>query len=480
MSKGEVTLWVAIPLGCAIWVAANSTRYYPVFDEWVMIERATSQSVWRDLLLGFNGHMWTVPAAIYSLQVHLFDLQANWLAPTALVASLVALQLSLAGVLFRLGTPTPVALTAATVVTYFGPASETMVYQHLFGYNFALAFSCGAVFVALGRTEARVSIDQKQVRRLEQTRRRDRHRAVIVALLLFAALLSDSALAVSGLLFAGTLVLVLWPSRPAILALGPPFIGHAVWYFLDSSEVLVRGACLNCRPFTFSVPLDQSTDFALSIVTRSAGGLIGGGATEGAVLLLLAVVCSAFGLALRRLPREVIASLAAGVLATILSVGLFAYSRAGFWPTIDAAIASLDSVSNRYIQPAAIFLMLGFGPAVFFTLKPSGHRASRLFTGAATAGLILVFVVNLGTVWPTRDFYREWSSAVKSQVRQVVTVVSEGCAPGERLDRGAQPVGASYQISVRLVGVLLDRGVIDPDFGRPASPQVRAKVCKAT
>jgi hypothetical protein len=168
------------------------------------------------------------------------------------------------------------------------------------------------------------------------------------------------------------------------------------------------------------------------------------------------------------------------VLATILSVGLFAYSRAGFWPSVDDAIASLDSVSNRYIQPAAIFLMLGFAPAAFVTLKPSGRRASHIFTGVATAGLAVVFVLNLGSVWPTRDFYREWGAAVKSQLRETITVVSEGCAPGQHLDRNAEPVDASFQISVRLVKDLLDRGVLDPDFGRPASPALRAKVCKAT
>jgi hypothetical protein len=185
-------------------------------------------------------------------------------------------------------------------------------------------------------------------------------------------------------------------------------------------------------------------------------------------------------LALHRLPRRVIASLGAGVLATVLSVGLFAYSRAGFWPSVDDAIASLDSVSNRYIQPAAIFLMLGLAPAVFITLKPSARRASHLYTGVATAGLVVVFALNLGSVWPTRDFYREWGAAVKSQLRETITVVSEGCAPGQHLDRSAQPVDASFQISVRLVEDLLDRGALDPGFGRPASPQLRAKLCNPT
>jgi hypothetical protein len=166
------------------------------------------------------------------------------------------------------------------------------------------------------------------------------------------------------------------------------------------------------------------------------------------------------------------------VLAALVSVGLFAHTRAGFWPTIDDAIASLDSVSNRYIQPAAIFLMLGFAPAIFATLRPSGRTASKVFTVVATIALVVVFVVNLGSVWPTRDFYRDWSSAVKSQVREAVTVVSEGCPPGQRLARDARPVDASFQISTRLIEDLVHRGVLEPSFGRPAPPSLRAKICK--
>jgi hypothetical protein len=450
---------VGIPLACAIWVAVNSTDYYPVFDEWVMIDRAVSESVPRALLLGFNGHMWTLTSAGYILQVNLFDLQSNWFIPALSVVSLVALQLGLAGVFFRVGLPTPVALAAATLITYFGPASETMVYQHLYGYNLALALSCAAAFVALGR-------------------RRDQRAAIVVAVLLLVALASDSALAAPSLLFVGAVLLFLWPFRLALIALVPAVFGHVAWFALDESQVLAHGVCMNCAPFTFSVPLGDSIEFAAAVLTRSAGGLVGGSVTAGIIVLVLATGCTAFGLATHRLSRPVIASLVGGVSAALVSVGLFAHSRAGFWSNIDEAIASLDSVSNRYIQPAAIFLLLGFAPAIYATLKPSDPKASRVFTGAATLALVVVFVVNLGNVWPTRDFYRAWSASTKAELREAVTVVSEGCAPGERLNHDAQPSNASFQISVRLVEDLLDRGLVDPDFGTPASPAVRAKICQ--
>jgi hypothetical protein len=91
-----------------------------------------------------------------------------------MVASLVALQLSVAGVLVRLRVPSVAALLAATVVTYFGPGSEEMVYQNLFPHNFALALALAAAFVALGL-------------------RRDRTTAIVVAALSLAALPCDSA-----------------------------------------------------------------------------------------------------------------------------------------------------------------------------------------------------------------------------------------------------------------------------------------------
>jgi hypothetical protein len=388
------------------------------------------------------------------------------------------LQLSLAGVFSRVGLPAPVALAAATVITYFGPASETMVYQHVYGYNFALAFSFAATFVALGlKPRVRDPVENRRTRSGALELRRDRRTAIVVAVLLLVALASDSALALPSLCVVGAVVLFLWPFRLALVALVPPVVGHVAWYLLDDSQVLAHGACMNCAPFTFSVSLGKSIEFAFAILIRSAGGLVGGWTTAGVVVLVVATAITAYGLVTHRLSRPVIACLVGGVLATLLSVGLFAHSRTGFWPDLDAAIASLDSLSNRYIQPAAIFLTVGFGPAIYATLKPSSRTASQVFTGVVTAALVVVFVVNLGSVWPTRDFYRGWSASVKSEVRQVVTVVSEGCPSGKRLAENARPVEQSFQVTVRLVEKLLDRGLLHADFGIPPTAAIRDKVC---
>jgi hypothetical protein len=457
-SLGWLALWIGVPAACATWVAVNSTDYYPLFDEWVMVDRAADESVLRGLLLGFNGHMWSLASAAYSFQFHFLDLQANWLVPLLLVASLVALQLAVAAVLVRLGLPAVVALAAATVVAYFGPASETMVYQHLFGYNFALALSFAAAYVALGDT-------------------RDRRRAIVVALLLLAALPCDSALAVGGLLFTGVLVLFAWPFRLGLVALGPPVAAHLGWLMLDRSEVLVRGACQNCRSVQFSAPLGDSVDFAWAVLTRSAGGLVTGSVGAGIGVLVVASGATIVGLLRRRLTPRVIGAVVGGALATLLTVGLFAWTRAGFWGSVEDGIATLDGVSNRYLQPAAIFLLIGFLPAIWATFVPTSRAAARVLGAAVAAALVVVFVVNLGSLWPTRDFYRGWSAQVKGELQQAVAVVAEGCGPGEVLDRDAEPVAASFQIKVSLIEEMLARGALDASFGRTPTPEVRDAIC---
>ena len=81
-------------------------------------------------------------------------------------------------------------------------------------------------------------------------------------------------------------------------------------------------------------------------------------------------------------------------------------------------------------------------------------------------------------MWPTRDFYQDWGRSVKSQVQEAVAVISDGCPAGERLDRTAQPVPQSFQISVPLLEDLLDRGAISPDFRRPPTQETRARLCR--
>ena len=301
-----LALWIGIPMASAVWVGITANRYYPVFDEWVMIDRATSGSWLREMFIGFNGHLWSLAYWVYHLQLHL-GVESSWFVYLVLVASLVALQLSVAGVLYRLGLPAVVALLAATVVAYFGRASENMVLEQQFAANFALAFSCAAAFVVLRE-------------------RRDRSGAIVVAVLLVAALFCDSGIALVGLLFPAALLLFLWPFRLARIALVPPVIGHVLWFALDRSEVLVHGVCQNCRSVTFEAPLVDRIEFAWAILVRSAGGLVGGYATAGVVVLVAGFGCVGLAAARHRLSRAETASVVGGALAALAAVVSLSYS----------------------------------------------------------------------------------------------------------------------------------------------------------
>ncbi|TML63755.1 MAG: hypothetical protein E6G14_17895 [Actinobacteria bacterium] len=458
---GRIGLWVTIPVAGATWVGTTISQRYPVYDDWVIIDRATSGSWLREMFIGFNGHLWSLAYWAYHLQVNVLGLESNWFLPLLLVASLVALQLGVAAVLSRLGLPTVVALLAATVVTYFGPGSETMVFQLSLGGNFALALTFAAAYVALGK-------------------RHDRRTAIVVAAIAVAALFCDSALAVAGFLFLIVMVTYLWPFRLALVALVPPAVAHAAWYALDHSEVLIRGTCQNCRSVTFGASFGGRVDFGWAIFVRSAGGLVGGSVTAGEIFLGVAVAVACIGLAMRRLSRPVVASLVGGTLAAVAAVALISYTRAGFWRSIHVAIANLDGPGNRYLQPAAVFLMIAFIPAMAAAIRPSRRMVSWVVTAIASAGLIVVFAVNLSSLRPTRVLYEGLSYSVKSDVRQAVAVITAGCAPGEHLARKARPINASFQITVGLLERLIDRGALTAKFGRPAQPALRTRICRPT
>ena len=455
-------MWVVVPLASVAWVAVRYRRSYFLYDEWVMIHRVVEGPWWREMLIGFNGHLWVLPYWMYHLQVNLLGVESSWFIFAGLCASLVALQVGVAAVLFRLGLPSGLALFAATIVTYFGRGSETMVLEYEFAANVALALCCFGGFVALRD-------------------RLDRKAAITVAALLVAAIAADSGLALLGMIFAGTLVVRLWPRRLAVVALGPPLAALVAWTILDYSQVLVTQPCMNCEPVSFSAPLGASLSYAFNLVARAAGGLVGGFETAGVVGLAVGLTCAAVGLAKHRLSRPVLAGLAGGLLAAAAAIVSLTYSRAGYWRTVHEAIAALGGPANRYVQPPAMFLLLGLAPAIAATLRPQGPGRARIASAAAAVGLIVVFVLNLSSVGPTRRFYDEWSAAERARVRASVAVLTDGCGPGQQPDPLALPLEAlSPQITVALLQDLLARGAFSSDFGISPPPDVVAAICRPT
>ncbi len=457
----EVMPWLVIPTALAVWVAVEIERYYFVFDEWVMLDRARSGSGFREMFIGFNGHLWVLASWIGRFHVDVIGVESIGFSYAVLVASLVALQIAASAVLVRLGVPSILALLTTAVVVYFGRGSETMVYSLEYSANFALALTCAAAFVAL-----RASIGRREV--------------AWTAGLLVAATLVDSGLALVGLCFVAAIVLWTWPRRLAFIAFGVALAAHAIWFVVDETQVLVPGGhCQNCAPVTFSAPIGDSVTFGWHLLARAAGGLIGGYETAGVVALVLAVSVTTIGVVRHRLAARVVAALVGGTVAAAAAVGSITYSRAGFWPTVDEAIDSLE-ISNRYLHPVAFFLALGLAPVVVATLRTSSRVLDRVLTVAASGALVVVFALNLSSVDPTREFYEGWSNEVRDRVQQSVTVLSEGCGPGRTPNPDARPVeDFSFQITVEMLQDLLDRGALTESFGAPSTPEVRRAICSA-
>jgi hypothetical protein len=265
----------------------------------------------------------------------------------------------------------------------------------------------------------------------------------------------------------------------------PPFAAWLVWVVLDAAGALVTKACTghadgNCESSRFGGPVTDTVEFAANIFVRAAGGLVGGFARAGVVALLVAGTWLGLRAVRHRLPRRAVACLVAGVGTAGVVAGSIAWSRTGFWGTLDEAIATLAGPSNRYLQPVAVFLMLGLAPAVAATFRPFSPRVQRVGTAAAALGLVIVFALNYDSIAPTQRFYEGWGQSVEADVRGTVRVLEEGCPVGSAPDPEAQPVVQSPQVTVQLVQDLLDRGALTPAFGREPSPEVLAATCAPT
>ena len=463
--------WVGFPIAGMLWVATRYSHNWYHADEWSIIGLTTGSKGWLSgASASYQGHLQVGTYLVYRLQRIWWGLEGHELVYLAFCTSLAALQLTVATVLRRLGLPTLIALLAATVVTFFGPGAQNMVYEFQLTANFALALCFAACFVAL----------------------RD-HRtpkaAVAIAGLLVAAIGTDSGIATFGVAFVAVVIVLLWPRRLIALALGPPTVVYLAWFaFGDNGKYLAAS-------------VGTMMSFAYHLFFLSAGGLVGGGETQGAILrglgaahpassptiplsgetvgiiaLVLASVCVAFGFVRHRLPRKVVATFIGGLVAAVLAVVVITKTRAYL---IDPAS---EIPGSRYLLYVAVVLLLAFAPAIAATLRPAAPRSGRGLGIAAAAVLVAIFVANLHQVGPVRRFEEAWGMDTESRVRQSVTVLTEGCGEGSKPDPRAnvvgQPTGIPTEITVGLVQNLLASGDLTSGFGIPATPRVREAVCR--
>lgn len=448
-----------------VWVATRSGLSWYHLDEWVVIGRTTGSHDWiSSAFAGFQGHLIVGSYVLYRLQRSWLGLESNQLVYLAFCVSLGALQLSVAAVLRRLGLPTMVALLAATVIAFFGPGAQNMVWEFQLSSNFALALCFVACFIAL-RDEAATSTT-----------------AMAVAGLLLAAIGTDSGFAAFGVAYVGVVVVLLWPRRLSSLVLGPVAVAYTVWLAVGDLGT------------TLTTSFGAMASFAYHLVTLAAGGLVGGGDTHsavayalggpqvseaaipvsgevvGIVTLLVASSCVAVGLFQRRLSRKAIASLIGGLVSAVLAVAVFARTRA--WIVDPAQLPG-----SRYVQLVAVFLLVAFAPALAATLRPAAPRSRRSITVVACVFLMAVFALNLNQVGPIRHFEENFGQAAKSRVREAVTVLSKGCRKGSQPDPHVS-LGVNSKITVGLLQELIAHGDLTPSFGAPAGATMYDNICR--
>ena len=440
-----------------IWIATRYRHNYYYFDEWSMID--DTRGSWFDMFGGFQGHLEVFSFIIYRVQRSWFGLEGHQLVYLAFMVSLAALQLSVAAVLRRLGLSTVLALLSATVAVYLGPGAQGMSWQFMLGINLALAFSFVAGYFALGEAKTPKT-------------------AMLITGLLLLAFAADSGVAVFGAVFAGLIVVLLWPLTLTLRVLALPAIAHVAWLLFGQAQI------------GETTSFDTTFTFANRLFLYSLAGLVGGGEVQpelggpgnptipinAAVLGLIVFVVTglviAAGIVRHRLTRAHVVTLIAGMVAAVVSVLLIAWKRAFLIPPTNI-------IGSRYVQWIAVLLVVALAPAIAATLRARSQQTNRIIVVAVAIALAGVFVVNLDTLRPARRFNEEWSQASKAEVARAVAVLSNGCGKGSDPALHAKPSpGLNPAITVELLQDLLADEALTPKFGIPPLPETRDIVCR--
>jgi len=431
----------------------GDTWYY--FDEWSTIERSLDS--WSGMFAGHQGHLSVFSFVLYRIQRTIFGLDGQEVLWAALMASVAAMQVTLALLLRRLGLSTLFALLIASAVTFFGPGAQDVVWAFQWNINLALALSFFAAVLAL---------------RDSPTPRL----AVAVATLLVLAVAADSGVAIIGAIFVGILIVQRWPSRLALTALATPFIAHVAWLILGDNP-------------HYSASFDKVWTLANRLVLYSAAGLVGGGETHtthggppdppvigisagklGLAVLAVAAALVAYGLHRQRVSRPVIAALVAGTVTAVAAAGLLAWSRAFLTPPSQL-------FGNRYIQWVAFFLVIALVPAIAASVRTAAVPRPWVNVVAALA-VVAVFVVNLEQFRPVLDFYKAKGQETKVVVGEAVSLLQAGCRNGRQPHPDTEPnPELAPQISVALIDDLLEDGSLAGVPVVRATSTTRRAVC---
>jgi hypothetical protein len=422
---------VAVPLLAVALVATRYNQNWYFYDEWSMIHRVlvTRHHILQGATLSYNGHFYLIAYFVYKAQLAL-GLSQHVLIWAIFCSTLVALNVSVALVLWAGGVPSSVAIIAGVVMAYFGPGAELMTFEINFTMDAAIALPIFAGFFVLHANDRRASV-------------------AIIATLLLLAVVFDSATAFAGLAFVAVLLLLRWRDRWALVALLPAAIVGGIF-------TLAQDASLT----TPATP-GQQTLFGVRLLLRAFGGLVGGTQLAGAIALATGASALIWVLCKRALEPTTASLVTAGLASGLLMVAITAWARAG--------LVKDDFFDfNRYISLAAVYLLLALLPTAVVAARALGRVGTRGLEPVLGCLLAVVFLLNLRPLMHYRTTIETWMAQTHSLVQHVTWVMSRGCPLGHSLNLSAEPLGTlDPQVTVGLLRQLETVGALKPPSHQP-------------
>lgn len=425
-------LVIAVPLLALALVAGRYNRNWYFYDEWSMINRVlvTRHDVLQGATLLYNGHFYVICYLVYKAQLAL-GLGNHVLVWSLFCASLLAVNVAVAMILWVGGVPPLASILAGAAIAYFGPGAQLMTFEFQFTMDAAIALPLLAGYFVL----------------------RDQNRllsSVLVAASLLLSIAFDSATAFAGLIFTTIIIVLRWRNRWMVVALGPSVVAGSLLLLLTHGALLTQPA----------TPEEQAL-FAVRLLLLALGGLVGGGKVAGVILL----VASAAGLAWA-LHKQVLSGTAgtlvtAGLLSGLAMVTVTAWSRAG--------LVKNDFFNfNRYIALVAVYLLVALVPLVVAVARAVAINRSWSIEPTLAGLLVIVFVLNLQPLTHYRNTIETWMAQTHALVEDATWSMSVGCPSGESLNPTARPLGTlDPQITVNLLRELESLGDLTPPTHPP-------------
>lgn len=399
---GWIGLAFLLLLGGAVVIyLGRTTSFY--FDEWDWVQ---GRRAWNAdaLLAPHNEHLSLVPVLLYKLLFSTVGIDSY--VPYRVLG--VVVHLLVAGLLFtyaRRRVGDLLALAAATVVVFLGPAWQDVLWPFQIGFMGSLAAGLGAL-LALDRGD----------------RRGDRVAAVLLTVALATSSLGIPLLAVAMLEVLGL------PGRgrrwPVVVV---PLVLYGIWYLGYGGG---ESATMNNA---FATPR-----YIAEAAAGAVGALFGLTSDWGRPLAVALVALLVFAVARRAtIPWR---------LAAVVALPLV------FWTLTGLARANYNEpAAPRYLYPGVVFLLLIAVEAA------AGARVGRRGTAALLVLLAFVTVSNLGTLRNGGGWLRDRTAEVDGSLAALQLAAPHGVAPDFQPEPEVAPQihAAAYFAAAR-------------DFGSPA------------